>query len=198
MEVFKNLEKSLEDYYKQKDKINSRSRELNNSIEEDTAQIAKLQKDYETAIVSLDEKQADAIHEQIFELKKRVSNSSQKYTILNSNDPNMNLAIKKIATDFVQAASGSFEEVNIEIAKIAEEVKSLQKTFVDKLIELESINSYAESFESDFSGVAKKADPEALKDLGIHPRLGEKRFKKVSPHSFFVGQHNYLEIRKGN
>lgn len=196
-EIQEILEKTLTAYHDQMDLIARRGRELSLAISKDQKELAKLQQSYKDAMAILDEEKADQIFDQIEDITKRIKNNTQKQLILQSSDPLQNPIIKKIASDYVEATAPLFPGVDEVFTKKAAEVQAAQKEYIKKLIELDDLNHFAESYEADFEDIARKADPEICKKHNVVPKLGVKKFRKVSHKIFFIGNHNYTELRKG-
>ena len=197
-EIKENLEKALTAYHDQMDLIARRGKELDQLVSEDKEKLAALQQSYKDAMTNLDEVGADKLFDQIEEVTKRIRNNFQKLGILQSSDPLQNPAIKKIANDYVEATAPLYSGVDEAFTKKAAEVEAAQKEYIKKLIELDDLNHFAESYEADFEEIARKADQEVCKKHNVIPRIGMKKFKKVSHKAFFIGNHNYAELRKGN
>lgn len=201
MEEFKDLktglEEALEAYHDQMDMIARRTRELTQAIEDGQKNLALLQQSYKDAMTNLDEEKADEIFERMDTVTKSIKNNTNKLFILQSNDPLKNPAIQRIATEFVEATVPYFPKINEVFEKKSEEVKIAQQEYVKKLVELEHLHYYAMGYENEFSEIARLADKDTNLKHKVQPKLGTKHFKKVSHRDFFIGNHNYEELRRG-
>lgn len=159
-------------YWAEVEKIEDRCKELEDKNKTDLLQIESLTKQYNEAIIEMDDEKADKLYEDIFQLKKDINNRANKLAVLKNKNPETNSPLRKAANELLDGYIEQKENLKKRAEKAVQEVQKAREAYLKTLATLIPINQEGESILYGINDIYKQTDKELQEKYNLHPKIG--------------------------
>lgn len=156
------------EYIEAKKKINERIEKLNIENQEDEKKLVELEARYEEAVANLDDNSADGLHDEMFTIRKDISNRKSKVKILQRSD---NPVLKAAATNLLKRYAEEAGTMKSESETKIQDVLKKKEEYLAAVAELKTFNAEYSDLRVKMEGIVNQADQSDLPAM-VHPKIG--------------------------